>query len=37
LIISIICITILLVIKIHVNERFQGRIPVPFPTELFIV
>ena len=37
LIIAIVCITVLLTIKIHVNERFQKKMPVPFPTELLIV
>ena len=37
LIISIICVTILLVIRIHINERFQKKLPIPIPTELFIV
>ncbi len=37
LIISIITITILATIKIQINERYQARMLVPFPTELFIV
>ncbi|RNA14710.1 solute carrier family 26 member 6-like [Brachionus plicatilis] len=35
--ISLICITILMVIKIHINERYSKKMTVPFPTELLIV
>ena len=37
MIISIICMTILAVVKIHINERFAKKMPVPFPIELVIV
>ncbi|RNA14745.1 solute carrier family 26 member 6-like [Brachionus plicatilis] len=35
--ISLICLTILMVIKIHINERYSKKMTVPFPTELLIV
>ena len=37
LIISIVCITLLLIIKIHISERYAKKLPVPIPTELLIV
>lgn len=37
MIIAIICVTILAVVKIHINERFAKKMPVPFPIELVIV
>ncbi|CAF0929886.1 unnamed protein product [Brachionus calyciflorus] len=37
LITSIICITVLLVVNIHINQRFAKKLPVPVPTELLIV
>ncbi|RNA14181.1 solute carrier family 26 member 6-like [Brachionus plicatilis] len=36
-IISVICITKLLIIKIHVNQRFAKKMIAPFPTELVVV
>ena len=37
MVISAICVTILLVVKIQINERYKHKIPVPFPTEIIIV
>ena len=37
IILSSIAITFLLIIKIHINERFQKKLPVPIPGELLIV
>ena len=37
LVISIVTMTILAVVKTHINERFAKKMPAPFPIELIIV
>ena len=37
IIISVLCITILLVIKMQINERFRSRMKAPVPAELIVV
>ncbi len=37
MVISIVSMTILSVVKIHINERFVKKMPAPFPIELIIV
>ncbi len=32
-----VCVTLLLIIKIHISERYAKKLPVPIPTELLIV
>ena len=37
LVLSLICIVILYIVKVQINQRFKHKLKVPIPIELFIV